>query len=395
MSQYDVAIIGGGPGGSTLGTYLAQAGKKVALIEKKEFPRFQIGESLLPYSMEIFREIGFEEELSKSDKYLEKYGAEFFEYQSLDRIRFDFTLDGSADWPMAYEVNRAEFDNDLLEYAKKSGVEVLQPLAVKDVDIHNSGVSVKTTRGPIEAKFLADASGRSSFIGRKLGIRKINKDINNVGVFSHFKNVKRKSGKLEGDITIVVLPEVSWAWIIPFKDGTASVGVVSSSDTFKRFSTKKELFDHFVQSCPLFKDSMAEAEPTGELQSEANYSQTCDQFYDARWIMLGDAAQFLDPIFSSGVHISLNSAKSASRTLIEALNTDSDLLTNGRGESYEQELRLGLKRFHGLLNIFYSSNWVQQMNKVFETERMYEAFTKALAGGVWDESNPLFRLKVV
>jgi flavin-dependent dehydrogenase len=393
--EYDLAIIGGGPGGATLASYMSRAGKKVCLIERSEFPRFRIGESLLPYSMEIFKEIGFDQHLKESESYIEKYGAQFTDYASDDKIRFDFTLDGTATWPMAYEVERAKFDTDNLNHARKQGATVLQPVNVNDVSFFDQHVEVQTDKGVIRAKYLADASGRAAFLGKKTVTRSVNKDFNNVGLYAHFEGVERKPGHEAGDIIISLLPNKAWSWIIPFKGDRASVGMVCSSDEFARIEQKEDLKALLEQKSPSLAKLLKEARQLVPTGVEANYSQKCSDLYGKRWILIGDAGQFLDPIFSSGIHISVSSAKYASQCLLKAMEADLNLDSVGLGEVYSQTVRLGVGRFHNLLNLFYDSNFVRQMKKVFESDRMREAFTKAVAGGMWEDSNPLFRLQVL
>jgi flavin-dependent dehydrogenase len=392
MKKHDVIIIGGGPGGSTLAAFLAKKGYDVAIFEREAYPRFHIGESLLPASMPIFKETGFYETLA-GGKYIKKYGARFVDYQTEEEIYFGFEGGINADIPMAFEVERRDFDSDILAHAVKCGATLYQPEDVKDVSFFDSHVSVRTWKGEeVEAKYVVDATGRSALIGRKNQNRVPHEDLNNVAVFSHFAGVKRKSGKNEGDITIGLLPDRSWSWIIPFQGGKTSVGVVSNSTVFKATPDLSQYLIDRLEESAILKDYMAGAERTQEVTVISNYSHHCAEYYGDRWMLIGDAAAFLDPIFSSGVHISVTSAKLASRVLEECLKTGASIRASGLGAKYQQELNLGIKRFHNLITMFYTSNFVAAMKKTISRPHTYAAFTSAIAGDMWNEDNVVFKM---
>ena len=259
MKNYDCVIIGGGPGGSTLALELLNAGWKVALVEKESFPRFRIGESLLPYSMPVFRKNGFLERLD-GGKYIRKYGAQFIDYRHDREIYFRFDGDdASASEPFAFEVPRALFDSDLLEYVKEKGVEVLQPETVQHVAFEDNQVRVRTDQQELITPYVADATGRMSFLGQQLKLKKTNADLNNVAVFAHFEGVTRRPGQEEGDIVIGVLPDQSWSWTIPFKGRLTSVGIVSSRDRLDPQTLRENFIETKLVECPLYRERMQNA----------------------------------------------------------------------------------------------------------------------------------------
>jgi flavin-dependent dehydrogenase len=398
MKSHEVIIIGGGPGGSTAAAILARQGVDVAIIERESFPRFHIGESLLPASMVVFKASGFYETLS-SGKYIEKYGARFVDHKTDDEIYFGFNDSLNADIPMAFEVERAHFDRDILEHACRSGAKLYQPENVKHVDADLGGVSIETDRDAYRAQYLIDVSGRDSFIGKKHGIRQVNKDLNNVAVFAHYKGVERFAGKDEGDITIGLLPDRGWTWIIPFKGEITSVGVVCTSSLFgAKFNAEKDLGAYLegrLRSSPRIAKVMAKAGRVSEITTIGNYSHTCDTFFGDRWILAGDAALFLDPIFSSGVHMSVSSSKLAAETILELMPIGQSVKESGLGKKYEDHVRLGASRFRNLIGLFYQGEFVDQMKKTLVRDNMRRGFTSAVAGDVWDENNFLFHRGVL
>src|SRR5450432_324000 len=232
-SEYDVIVVGGGPSGSSVATRLAQRGRRVLLLEKERFPRFHIGESLLPCSMPLIEELGAMPRL-KAAEFLPKYAAEFLTADGSVRRRYAFR-DGLVKGPIsAYEVDRSEFDQLLLDNAAEHGVEVRQGVQVTHFELDRKRGAEVTARAEdgaestLSAKMLIDASGQSSLLAGRLGLREMDRELKNFAVFSHYESATRYSGEEEGDISVVLIPG-GWWWVIPLKNDRTSVGLVAHS----------------------------------------------------------------------------------------------------------------------------------------------------------------------
>jgi flavin-dependent dehydrogenase len=393
LVKHDVIIVGGGPGGCMAACLLAKKGFDVAIIEREKFPRFHIGESLLPASMPLLKEIGFYDILN-GGKYLTKWGARFIDYRNDDEVYFGFSEGFNPDIPSAFEVERSEFDKDLLEHTVNCGVTLYQPETVIEFDVLTTGVRLQTDKHRFETEYLMDISGRDSLLGKRMKMRQVNTDLNNVAVFAHYKNVKRRPGRDEGDITVGLLPNRAWTWIIPFQGEITSVGVVASAKFVGNVDLRKYLQDALMSSDTV-KDFMRDAVLVDELRSIGNYSHTCEKFYGERWVACGDAALFLDPIFSSGVHMSLSSSKLAAEMIMKAFSDRRPLTDPDLGAPYEAKVRLGGKRFHNLISLFYEGDFVEKMKKTLVRENLLKGFTSAVAGDVWNEDNFLFSKNIL
>lgn len=394
MKKHQVVIVGGGPGGSSAAAWLAKSGVDVALIERENYPRFHIGESLLPATMPLLRETGAHARID-SGKYIRKYGARFIDYQNDDQIYFEFQGGLDPTIPTAFEVPRAEFDRDLLEHARDCGATLYQPERVREVELGKAGVRLRCDGDEYQAEYLIDASGRDSVVGKQLGLRRANKELNNIAVFAHYRGVRRQPGLREGDITIGLLPHRGWSWSIPFKGELTSVGVVCSSAQFDGAGDLPAYLQRCLLGSEHVRQDMEHAEVHNEVMAIGNYSHTCDTFYGDRWLLAGDAAMFLDPIFSSGVHLAVGSSLRAAQVIERALPEGASLADNGSGADYEATVRRGAERFKSIIRLFYDGDFVGGMKKVLQRENMRKGFTSVVAGDVWNEENFLFQKGVL
>jgi flavin-dependent dehydrogenase len=322
MNSYDAIIIGGGPGGSTAGSTLAQAGKKVLILERERFPRFHIGESLIPYANDEFRAIGVWEKLERGG-FMSKLGAEFVLGNSEASIRVLFARYLSPDYANTFQVERARFDKILLDHAEGSGCKVWQQTRVQSVSVNADGASVLCIRGgePIEVRgrWLLDASGRDALVGKQLKLPKTDLGLpKKFATFAHFCGVRRNERPAHGHITVVRL-EFGWCWIIPLDVEKTSVGLVQTLEHFQSSGLKPgECFERVVASSNELRRRMGDAVRITDYWFAGDYTYRYLQNAGPRWLLIGDAAGFIDPIFSSGVMLAVKSGRLAAREILTA-----------------------------------------------------------------------------
>jgi flavin-dependent dehydrogenase len=252
-----------------------------------------------------------------------------------------------------------------------------------------------TDKGRYSAKYVLDSTGRDALMGKRFSSRTVNKDMNNVAVFAHYEGVQRRSGMNEGDITIGLLPNRSWTWIIPFKGGITSVGVVCSSSSIVDKSNMLGFMEDLLDQSKRVRHMMSSAQRTSEVQMIGNYSHITEKFYGERWLLVGDAAVFLDPIFSTGVHVAVSSGKFAAHAVQQALAGNLSFEQNSLGENYQKMVLKGVGRFRHLVGLFYDGNFVAQMKKTLTRENMRKGFTSVVAGDAWNDENFLFQKNVL
>ncbi|OUR99682.1 hypothetical protein A9Q84_01265 [Halobacteriovorax marinus] len=394
--MYDLIVVGGGPGGSAVASYIAKSGKKVLLIEKETFPRFRIGESLLPYSMEIFEDLGFDKVLAEG-KYIRKEGAMFVDVAKDTSCYFDFDDGGKAKYPFCYEVDREIFDKDFLEHAQSLGVEVRQPEEYVDSEFFDDHVVVKTTEGKYQTKFVIDATGSKALIHRKFVDRVANPTYsNNFSVFTQFTGVDRSFLRNEGDICIGILKNNFWSWQIPFKGESTSIGIVANQAELAAADNLEEFFEKRLEENPWLRGTLKNATRTKDFKVVSNFSYTSDKFCGKRWASVGDAMSFLDPVFSSGVHLSLMSAKLISENILHSLENETIFLDDEANiKDYNAEIKKGVSRFNNLLQLFYRGDFVEKVKNIEKKKFMTSAMTCAVSGGMWEEDNYLYRMGVL
>lgn len=390
-SGYDVVVCGGGPGGSTAASFLARGGVRVALFERERFPRFHIGESLLPYNVPLFARLGVLEKLEAAGPQV-KYGARFY-HQGTDQsriVRFADAFDGAPG--SAFQVKRAEFDALLLGHARDSGVRVFEATRVEEVLFEGEravGVSVRpadgATAAEVRAKAVVDATGRDALLSRRLGGRRKDPALDRSAAFAHFDGFRRAEGPEGGDIVVVTTPD-GWWWLIPFSDGTVSVGVVMPSALFaKREGTVAELFESRIAATPEVKDLLDGHGRVGEVRAIPDYSYRTPRTSGDGFCLVGDAACFLDPVFSSGVLLAMSSGEMAAEAIGRALSL------RGRVDAadfraMERTHGRAIARFSRFVHGFYTPHVLETFYAESPVPLVTGAVTTVLAGAVFRPS---------
>jgi flavin-dependent dehydrogenase len=315
----DVLVIGGGPAGSTVGPLLAEMGYQVVLLDKARHPRFHIGESLLPANLPLFEQLGIADEVRAIG--MEKWGAEFVSPYHEHKQAFHFAEAWDKSMPHAYQVKRAEFDTVLIRNAARKGVEVHEGCKARAVDFLPDGALVHAVHddGREEewrARFVVDASGRDTFLANRFQIKQRNPRHNSSAVYGHFTGARRNEGQAEGNITIFWF-EHGWFWFIPLPGDVTSIGMVTWPYYMKtrgQRSLEKFLADG-IERCPALAERLRGAELVNEVEATGNFSYVSERNHGPNYLLLGDAYAFIDPVFSSGVWLAMNSGVLGAETI--------------------------------------------------------------------------------
>jgi flavin-dependent dehydrogenase len=349
LQQCDVVVIGGGPAGSTAATLLARGGHKVILLEKDAHPRFHIGESLLPANLPLFEKLGVAGEVAAIG--MEKYGATFVSpwHDYTSGFRFADGVDRSL--PMAYQVRRSQLDELLFRNAARAGADARENLRVHEVQLGDARTPPRVVARDAagaehawQARFVVDASGRETFLGNRLKLKRRNPDHASAALFGHFRNARRDTGRKGGDI-IIYWFEHGWFWFIPLKDGITSVGAVAWPYYLKsRAKPVREFFMDTIALCPSLAERLREAELVEEPTATGNYSYDSASCQGENHVMIGDAFAFVDPVFSSGVMLATNSGFAGADVVAARLAGDAAAEASARAR-FEWVMRTGPKEF--------------------------------------------------
>ncbi len=379
---YDALIIGGGPGGSSAATYLARAGKKVLLLEKEHFPRFHIGESLLPYNQQLFREMGLMPAL-KAAGFTRKFGAQFHLGNASKGTKFVFSRGRFTREPEAMQVERSKFDHVLLKHAAGAGAEVREGWTVGKFTNTGDTVTINATSdtgqpASFTSSFLIDASGRGNLTGNQEGLRIIHPRLKKLAVFGHFEGVKLDDGDPGGD-TVIVRLDNKWFWIIPLARDKVSIGCVMDKDEFARLKMPPtEVFNKMWESSAYMRDRLQNAKLLNQIQTTGDFSYRNRRFVGPRLLRVGDAAGFMDPIFSAGVFLAMFSGKLAAQTVIESLNAGDDGAR--RLAAYEKRVQHGMKFYWEMVENYYTTPFMEIFLEPREKWNLASAVNAVLAG---------------
>ena len=388
MNECDVLVVGGGPAGSTISALLSEKGWRVALLEKEHHPRFHIGESLLPHNLPIFKRLGVLEHVDAIG--IKKPGADFnsnLEASGHHQFHFSFALDKNH--PYAYEVRRSEFDNLLLRNSAAKGTRVLEGVRVTAVDFPPGGDPVADTvdehgrQARWTCRFFVDASGRDTLLSRKFDLKRKNPRHASAAIFGHFANVDRREREYEGNISVYWF-EHGWFWMIPLKDGAMSVGAVCRPAYLKqRRTTPPEfLLQTIARGHPEMRHRMRHATLiNNEARATGNYSYESTRMRGERYIMVGDAYAFVDPVFSSGVLLGMNSSVLGAEAVDAWLRGDPS--AGSKFRHFERMVRRGVKIFSWFITRFNSPGMRTLLLHPGNPFRVQEAVTSLLAGDVF------------
>jgi flavin-dependent dehydrogenase len=389
VEDCDVVVIGGGPGGSTTATVLAERGHRVVLLEKNSHPRFHIGESLLPANMQLFERLGVAREIEAIG--MEKWGAVFVSPWHDSTSGFEFADATDPSMPKAYQVRRSEFDEILFRRAAAAGARAHEKCRVREFGLgdRDSPPWVRATMadGSVRewrAKFLVDATGRDTLFANRLAIKRRNPRHNSSAIFGHFLAAKREEGRAEGNI-ILYWFDHGWFWFIPLKDGVTSVGAVVWPYYMKsRRKPVREFLLDTIALCPPLAARLEGAELVAEPEATGNYSYQCDRCQGENYVMVGDAYAFIDPVFSSGVMLAMNSAFAAAEVVHARLAERSGEAAARR--RFEHVMRVGPKEFSWF--IYRITNPTMRDLFMAPSDRldMKKALLSVLAGDIFGDT---------
>jgi 2-polyprenyl-6-methoxyphenol hydroxylase-like FAD-dependent oxidoreductase len=393
-SECDVLVIGGGPAGSTAAALLASMGHAVTLLERARHPRFHIGESLLPANLPLFERLGVSDEVRAIG--MRKNGAEFVSPWHMKSQVFQFADAWDKSMPYAYQVRRSEFDQILIRNATRKGATVIEGCCVKQVefasDHSNATVHAQHDDGSTaswRAKFIIDASGRDTFLGNRFKAKQRNPKHNSSALYGHFAGAQRHCGEAEGNITIFWF-EHGWFWFIPLMDGATSIGATTWPYYMKtrgKRSLQQFLLDT-IDLCPALEQRLRNANVVSEVEATSNFSYVCDRTHGSDYLLLGDAYAFIDPVFSSGVMLAMNSAFVGAETVDTCLRQPQQ--KSAALANFDRMMKHGPKEFSWFIYRITTPTMRDLFMSPNNRARMKEALLSVLAGDIFGKT-PIWR----
>ncbi|MBK8000542.1 MAG: tryptophan 7-halogenase [Verrucomicrobia bacterium] len=361
ITNCDVAVIGGGPGGAALATFLARAGHHCVIFEQSKFPRYHIGESLIPHTHGIFDRLGLLPQL-RASAFPVKHSVRFVSHGGKESVPFYFSETIPGERARTWQVERSQFDTMMLDHARAGGVEVHEQTSIDKVLFEDSrAVGVQTVsadgaRSEVRAKVVVDASGRACIIGRQLGLRSPLPELRKASAWGYFRGGKRLPGIDAGETTMFLIPGGGWFWYIPLPDDMVSVGIVADPEyVFSESDDMEAAFTREVAKCAPLADRLSAATRVGPVRGSRHLAYLNRQTCGDGWVMIGDARAFLDPIYSSGLYLALGSAELAAQCIDDALKNND--VSAARLGAFEPALWKGVDVVRRLIHAFYDPNF--------------------------------------
>lgn len=393
----DVVVVGGGPAGSTSAARFAQLGHSVVLLEQADFPRFHIGESLLPGTFSVFDAVGVTAKI-EARGFLPKYAAEFVSGDGEIRRRYPFAGGLVEGRGSAFEVDRADFDQLLLDHAESCGVQVRRGVRVRGVDFDAQGARVDALAGDasviFSSRLLIDATGQGVLLGRARGLRELDPSLKNFALYSHYTGARRSGGAAEGDISIVLAPS-GWWWVIPLAGGRTSVGLVAPTSSLEGERADADYFERQLAASSYLSERFGGAERVAPVRGASDYSYACRELVGDAWMLVGDAAAFIDPVFSTGVHLAALSGFRAANIGSRALRRRGHAgLRRKDLSAYQAWLGPLIARYRDFVSGFYTPEFVELMLAPTERLQLRQAVTSMLSGLTESNFDVAWRLRV-
>jgi flavin-dependent dehydrogenase len=390
-----VLVVGGGPGGSTAAALLARKGLRVTLVEKSRHPRFHIGESLLPMNMPIFERLGVFDQVMAAGR--QKLGADFPSPNERGYTVFQFARTLNPGTGYAVQIRREELDQLLFRHAAACGAETHEETEVLRIDFTAAAATARLrqadgTERELRVDYVVDATGRNTLLGTALRLKRKHQRHQSAALFAHFAGVQRRAGEDAGNISIYRFP-AGWVWMIPLPGDCMSIGAVCYPEYLKeRRGSNADFLLTTLSRIPGARDRIKAARIIGNLHTTGNYSYSCSRMSGHRWIMVGDAFAFLDPIFSSGVYLAMNSAERAAEVVAGALREPH------REAALQRDYARFVRRGLGQLSWFIFRFTSPAMSRLFahprDTLQVERAMVSMLAGDVFNSPRVWWRLQL-
>jgi len=389
--DFDFAVVGGGPAGSSSAISLRQHGHSVVLFERETFPRFHIGESLLSTANDAFAALGVAKQI-ESAGFPEKWGARLYTHDGQSGRYVDFTNVREVTKAQTYQVCRQEFDRILLERARKVGVDVREACNVTgceftpDAAILDVASRVDGATSRMQVRALVDATGRGGLLARKFDLRTEEPRLANIAIYSHYTNVPRLEGPRPDDIRLIARNDAGWFWLIPISKELTSVGVVLPKDLYRRLAngdSAEEALNRTISDTPIVAELMREARREWAVRVEKDFSYSASAYAGDRWILAGDAGSFLDPVFSTGVSIAMESGIEAAAELHRAFGRNDFSASSFAAFSRRQRKRF--ERFRRFVVGFYTPQFRDVFFSPEPPKLIFRSVTTVLAGK-WNSS---------